>query len=124
HHFPRDSTRSTTRPTIGVSSFTRAIFAKAVSNPTTRRPASAFSSARAARKIVSPSGTPHLLLYQTPSAKTLPCYAGDHFQHLQLTGPAPRSLAMNRTLLVAAGTLASALFACILLQSEHQTRVF
>ena len=56
HHFPRDSTFSTTRPFSGVSSFTRAIGARLVSNPTTCRPTSAFPNARAARYIVSPSG--------------------------------------------------------------------
>src|SRR5438067_1126806 len=56
HHLPRDSTRSTVRPVRGASSLTRAIGASAVSKLTTGRPARALLRARAARKIVSPSG--------------------------------------------------------------------
>src|SRR5690348_14468437 len=56
HHLPRDSTRSTVRPTIGVSSLTRASGASAVSKPVTIFPPNAFCSVRAARKMLSPSG--------------------------------------------------------------------
>src|SRR5258705_6368826 len=54
---PRASTRSIVLPAIRRSSLERASFAKTDSKRVTVRPASARLSVRAARKIVSPSGT-------------------------------------------------------------------
>src|SRR5882724_5199548 len=56
-HLPADSTPSTARPATGVSSFTRASFTSTVSKRVTTRPPMARCSVRAARQIVSPSGT-------------------------------------------------------------------
>src|ERR1051325_2140803 len=56
-HLPADSTLSTVRPATGVSSFTRASFTSTVSKRVTTRPPIARCSVRAARQIVSPSGT-------------------------------------------------------------------
>src|SRR5436190_10632181 len=56
-HLPADSTPSTTRPAIGVSSFTRASFTSTVSKRVTTRPPMARCKVRAARQMVSPSGT-------------------------------------------------------------------
>src|SRR5882724_2616426 len=56
-HLPADSTPSTVRPATGVSSFTRASFTSTVSQRVTTRPPIARCSVRAARQIVSPSGT-------------------------------------------------------------------
>src|SRR5581483_6699923 len=56
HHLPRASTRSSVRPVMGLSSFTRASGASVVSNLVTILPASALFNARAARKMLSPSG--------------------------------------------------------------------
>ena len=54
---PAADTPSTRRPVIGVSSWIRVSAGKTDSNLRTTCPASARCSVRAARKIVSPSGT-------------------------------------------------------------------
>src|SRR6185437_1350808 len=56
HHLPRASTRSTVRSVTGLWSSTLASFASVVSNPVTIRPPSTRFSARAVRKMLSPSG--------------------------------------------------------------------
>src|SRR5262245_23923362 len=56
-HLPSETTLSKIRPASGVSSSTRASFGRTVSNRVTARPPMARCSVRAARQMVSPSGT-------------------------------------------------------------------